>query len=201
MDMTNGKRTIEVLSIGSDDKELSLQSLFSNFPDVVLSAQVADSEALTALRERSVDVALIDLGFSDSDAIELTRQIRQDNPSVRIIIITASDTPDDIFSVMDAGADGYVLKGSVSEVLETAICSVRLGAVYLDPGIAQQVLKVMEIKASVPSRTLPTGVIKIPLLPDEKSILVEVASSSCKDGVCMVDPAFVRKLRRFSSAD
>src|SRR5690606_34223190 len=94
IEMTNGKRTIEVLSIGSDDKELSLQNLFCNFPDVVLTGQVADSEALSALRERCVDVALLDLGFSDSDAIELTRQIRQENPSLRIIIITASDTPD-----------------------------------------------------------------------------------------------------------
>ena len=71
---------------------------------------------------------------------------------------------------------------------------------WLDPGIARQVLQIMETAASTPSRVLPTGFMPMPLMPDEESILSEVAASACTDGVCMVDPSFVRKLKRFARA-
>lgn len=191
--------SIRVLSIGSDsDSKIALQKFFAQFSDLSLVALVNDAEALNYLAGETVDVALLDLGYSDTSAIELTKQIRAAHRSVKILIVTASDAPEDIFAALDAGADGYVLKSSIATVLETAVRSMRLAAVWLDPGIAKQVLQVMEVKASTPSRVLPTGVMKIPLLPDEKSLLVEVASSSCKDGVCMVDPSFVAKLRRFA---
>jgi DNA-binding NarL/FixJ family response regulator len=193
------ERSIQVLSIGSDsESKETLQKFFAQFPDLSLVGLVSDCEALDYLSKQTVDVALLDLGFSDTDAIELTKRIRASHKGVKILIVTASDAPDDIFSALDAGADGYVLKSNIANVLEIAIRSIRLAAVWLDPSIAKQVLQVMEIKASTPSRMLPTGVMKIPLLPDEKSLLVEVASSSCKDGVCMVDPTFVSKLRRFA---
>lgn len=196
----SNEKSIRVLSIGSDpDSKEKLTQLFARFADLSLVALVDDSEALKHLQQETVGVALLDLGFSDTDAIELTKRIRAAHSDVKVLIITASDSPEDIFSALDAGADGYVLKSNISEVLETAIRSMRLASVWLDPGIAKQVLQVMEVKAATPSRVLPTGVMKIPLLPDEKSLLVEVASSSCKDGVCMVDPSFVAKLRRFSA--
>lgn len=195
----SNEKSVRVLSIGSDpDSKEKLTQFFARFSDLSLVALVDDSDALKHLQQETVDVALLDLGFSDTDAIELTKHIRAAHSDVKVLIITASDSPEDIFSALDAGADGYVLKSNISEVLETAIRSIRLAAVWLDPGIAKQVLQVMEVKAATPSRVLPTGVMKIPLLPDEKSLLVEVASSSCKDGVCMVDPSFVAKLRRFS---
>jgi DNA-binding NarL/FixJ family response regulator len=197
--MNAEKTSTVILSIGTDDNEHSvLQQLVATAPDLVLAAQVHDADALQALQENKVDVALLDLGFSDTDAIELTKQIRASHPAVRVLIITASDSGNDIFSAMNAGADGYVLKSNLKKGLETAIRSVRLGAVWLDPAIAKQVLEVMETMARTPSRVLPTGIMKIPLLPEEKSLLIEVASGSCRDGVCMVDPDFVRKLRRFS---
>ena len=156
------------------------------------------SEALQKLKTNPVDVVLLEVAAQDVDAIELTRQIRQSHPSVRVLITTASNQPEDIFAAMDAGADGYVLKGN-HKGLEMAIRSLKLGTVWLDPGIAQQVLEAMVTASSSSSkkRTLPTGLLSIPLMPDEKELLNAVASSNCVDGVCMVDPAFVRKLRRF----
>ena len=103
---------------------------------------------------------------------------------------------------MDAGADGYVLKGN-NQGVEAAIRTVRLGAVWLDPGIATQVLEAIVTESSshkIKTRTLPTGYMPIPLLPEEKAVLNKVAGSNCVDGVCMIDPEFLKKLKRFDPA-
>lgn len=192
---------LRILSIDSNNASASaLQTSLGAISGVTLAAQAASAtQAMQALASNSIDVALVDLGSPDS--IELTKRIRSAYPSVRLVIITASDSPDDIFAAMDAGADGYVLKGNVDRVLEFAIRSVKLNTVWLDPAIAQQVLQAIENSAEKQGRILPTGLVTLPLLPDEKSLLHEVAASSCKDGVCMVDPSFVRKLKRFAPKD
>jgi DNA-binding NarL/FixJ family response regulator len=196
--------TIQVLSIVSnDDSRLNLREFLAGIAGVSLADEATNpSEALQKLENKYVDVVLLDLAAQDVDAIELTRQIRQSHPSVRVLITTASNKPEDIFAAMDAGADGYALKGN-HQGLEMAIRSLKLGTVWLDPGIAQQVLEAMVTASSSSSkkRTLPTGLLSIPLMPDEKELLHAVASSSCVDGVCMVDPAFVRKLRRLAPSD
>jgi DNA-binding NarL/FixJ family response regulator len=189
--------------VDSDDQNRAgLQSLLSKLSGLTVVAHTAGAaQALEVLRDKPVDVALLDLTSADRSGIELTKQIRQSHPGVRVLIITASDSPDDIFDAMDAGADGYLLKGNASNVLEHAIGSVKLGTVWLDPDIAKQVLQVVETRNSTTARVLPTGLMILPLMPDEKTLLAEVASSSCVDGVCMVDPSFVKKLRRFSTRE
>lgn len=178
-----------------------LHGILTKTPDFVLTADVhsTDDTLHKIQSDDSIDIVVVDLAL-DGDAVGLIKQIRQLNPAVRVLIYTASDSPQDIFAAMDAGADSYVLKENLPSVLEIAIRSARLGTVWLDPGIARQVLQIMETAATTPSRVLPTGFMPMPLMPDEKSILSEVAASTCTDGVCMVDPSFVRKLKRFARA-
>lgn len=200
--MTNENNRITVLSVENNDSDLlAVRSFLIQIDGLHLVEATNGADALQQLKDSAVDVALIDVGSPDEN-VQLTKVIRQSHPSVRVIIFTSADTPEDIFTAMDAGADGYVLKGIFTKALETALRSVRLGAVWLDPGIATQVLKVIETAhTSRSSRTLPTGILTIPLMPEEKSMLSEVAGGECKDGVCMVDPSFIKKLRRFAPAD
>ncbi len=190
--------SIQVLVLASaDEQRHALRDFFSSKPALTLKAEATNpSEALQHLNTKQVDVALLELGAADAEGIELTKQIRKSHPAVRVLISTASNTPENIFAVMDAGADGYVLRGN--EIgLEKAISTVRLGTVWLDPGIAAQVLEAM-VSAPPSTRVLQTGMMTLPLMPDEKQLLNEVAASNCTDGVCMVDPSFVRNLRRFA---
>jgi DNA-binding NarL/FixJ family response regulator len=110
-------------------------------------------------------------------------------------MLTASDDEADIFDALDAGADGYVLKAEYTKNLETAIRSVRLGAVWLDPAIARVVLRAAQRPAS---KRQNDKVEPIKLSDEEKSVLGQVAKSNCQDGVCLVDPEFLHNLRRFS---
>jgi DNA-binding NarL/FixJ family response regulator len=201
----DSSESIQVLAMmGNAESRLALREFLAGIQGVSLADEaINDAEALQTLSDKHVDVVLLDLSLRDVNAIELTRQIRQSHPTVRVLISTAFRRATDIFSAMDAGADGYVLKGN-EKGLEVAIRTVRLGAVWLDPGIATQVLEVMVSKTALGNpvtRTLPTGRMPIPLWPQEKDLLNEVAGSSCADGVCMVDPAFIKKLRRFAPVD
>lgn len=196
--------SIKVLSVQDPtETKQELTSFIQQISDVQLVAHAVNScEALDYLRTKDIDVVLFDLSSPSTNGVELTRKVREEFKDVRVVVVTASDQPEDIFAAMNAGADGYILEGNLSKALAPALCSVRLGSVWLDPGIAKQVLLAMELKitSGAPARILPTGLMTIPLLPEEKSVLEEVASGSCVDGVCMIDPSFLKRLQRFSAA-
>lgn len=191
---------IKVLSVGSSAaRRRTLQASFAGTEDIVLSAEADDQAlALHELKEKAIDLTLVDW-CPEIDAVELAREIRSLHPAVRVLVVTASDTPEDIFAAMDAGADGYVLRGNVANVLEEAIRSVKLGTVWLDPAIAKQVLDAIQ-NAPASGRILATGMLVIPLFKEEKELLKMLAETTCKDGVCMVNPDFIRKLRKYGTA-
>ncbi len=190
---------IQVLLIGPE-RNSEVRTALSNCADVTIIDEASDAAlALTGLSEHSVDVVLIGVSPPAFDGIEVTKQIRKLHPTVRVLMFTSNDSPTDIFTAMDAGADGYVLHKNLSKLLEAAVRSVRIGPVWLDPGIASHVLNAIENGTVSPgSRVLQTGLLRIPLMPDETSLLYDIAESSCKDGVCMVDPSFIKKLKRFA---
>jgi DNA-binding NarL/FixJ family response regulator len=191
---------IHLLSIVGRDKDtLRLEEFLWDLPGIELTGQATRAEdALEHLQLKHIDVVLLDLGVRDLQGIELTRQIRRLGKEVRVLVLTASHSVEDIFDALEAGADAYVLKDNFKGI-EMAIRTVRLGAVWLDPGIATQVLEAMVNAVNGPhTRTLQTGVMTLPLMPDEKRLLDNVAAGTCVDGVCMIDPSFVKKLKRFA---
>lgn len=198
----SNQSTIEILYVEGDSQSgQALKGRLAIYPDFKLVAEANTSlEALEKLRDKQFDLALIELSEHDANSIDLIKLIRQLRPNVRVVIVTASDSPDDIFAALDAGADAYVLKGTHSDALGMAIRTARLGTVWLDPGIAKAILDSMDSTSTGKklTRVLPTGLLTIPLLPEEESVLNDVAGSSCKDGVCMVDLDFIKKLRRLS---
>lgn len=200
----SNQKPVQILSVRSNNEiGCTIQNIINQFDDLELQVEALDAaKAMECLSTNSIDLALVDLAVRDS--IKLIKHIRESYQTVRVLVVTASDDPLDIFAAMDAGADAYVLKKNLCHVLESALRSARLGAVWLDPDIAKQVLMVVEAeKKASPKlvRTIPTGLMILPLLPKERSILDDVATSDCKDGVCMVDPSFLRKLRRFAPSE
>ena len=200
-DSPQGASPIRVLSVLSNDGTAEpLAPAMSHIHGLTMVAEATDElQIVQCLKQGNIDITVIDFGMSDSARIDLTRKIKEHHPKVKVLIVTASCTPEDIFALLDAGADGYLLKKNMSNGLEMAVRSIKLGAVWLDPGIAQAVLEVVLIPITRTSRVLPTGIMPLPLLPAENNLLKEMASSSCTDGVCLVDPSFIKKLKRFVS--
>ena len=81
---------------------------------------ITASDGITALKiiKKSVpDLVLLDLGLPDMSGESVCKQIHKELPDLRVIILTAKDTPHDIIQGLDLGADDYITKPFVADVL------------------------------------------------------------------------------------
>lgn len=101
------------------------------------------------------DVILMDIGLPQLDGIESTRLIKESFQDCKILIFTSRDSEDDVFDALQAGADGYIMKGANPDQVINAINCVYDGAAWLDPGIAKLVLSSIQ-KQKVQNNDLST---------------------------------------------
>ncbi|MEN9347958.1 MAG: hypothetical protein RLZZ77_1469 [Bacteroidota bacterium] len=88
------------------------------------------AEALEMLHLLKVDIALMDLDMPAMGGLEATKLIRAKFPEVKIIVLTMHDEKAMVQSMIDAGADGYLLKNSPKAELLRAISAVSGGESY-----------------------------------------------------------------------
>lgn len=84
----------------------------------------------------AADVALVDLELPDGDGVDLIRRLAD---SVRCIVLTAYRRDEQIFAALEAGAAGFLLKGTPSSEILRAIRAVLEGGTYLEPAVAARV--------------------------------------------------------------
>jgi NarL family two-component system response regulator LiaR len=110
-------------------------------PDIDVVAEAADGEEAVKLAGSTrPDVAIIDIAMPGIDGIEATRQIKALYPSMAVLILSAYDNDQFIFSLLEAGAAGYLLKSIRGRELIEAVRQVHAGESVLHPAIARKVL-------------------------------------------------------------
>ena len=67
-------------------------------------------EAVTSVMRFNPDLVLLDLNMKGTSGIEILTAIKSFDPSIRVIMLTVSDNPDDLIQAIRAGVDGYLLK-------------------------------------------------------------------------------------------
>jgi DNA-binding NarL/FixJ family response regulator len=121
-----------------------LAAILATQPDFSVVGQASDGEeAVLLAHSRLPDVILMDLEMPGMDGVEATRRIRADNPQARILVFTAFDTDERILGAVQAGAQGYLLKGAPREELFRAIRVVHGGGSLLHPVVATKLLRHM----------------------------------------------------------
>ena len=125
-------------------------------------------EALAQARQLRPDVVLMDLVMPVMNGVDTIRQISDQLPDVRILVLTSFTGLDKIFPAIKAGALGYLLKDSSPEELVRAIRQVYQGNASLHPAVARKLLQ----ELSEPSGRAPT---EDPLTDREKEVLRLVA--------------------------
>lgn len=75
------------------------------------------TEALAEARRLSPDVILLDLNMKGMSGLDTLQALRHEGIAARILVLTVSDARNDIYAMVDAGADGYLLKDSEPELL------------------------------------------------------------------------------------
>lgn len=98
-------------------------------------------QAIEAIGESKPDVAVLDVRMPKASGIDVTRWVRENAPSTAVLVLSAYDDDPYVLAVLEAGANGYVLKNADAEDIIRAVRSVHEGKSALDPEIAKKVLK------------------------------------------------------------
>lgn len=110
--------------------------------DVEVVAEAGDgAEAVRAVEAHQPDVAVLDIRMPGVTGVEATRQIKARFPQVRVLVLTAYDDDPYVFALLQAGADGYVLKTASGDELVRAVRTVHGGRTALSPEIAAKVVR------------------------------------------------------------
>jgi len=109
--------------------------------DFEVIAEASDGEEAVKLAvEYQPDVALVDIVMPNMNGVEATRQIKSLSPSTAVLILSAYDDDQFVFSLIEAGAAGYLLKSVQGRELVAAIRAVRVGEPVMHPSIMKKVL-------------------------------------------------------------
>ena len=110
-----------------------LRALLLDVPGIRIVGEAENGrQALDVCRALEPDLLLLDLNMPVMDGISALPLIRQRWPGIRILALTSRLSEQNAALALDAGADGYVLKNSTSEVLVTAIATLLTGKPFLD---------------------------------------------------------------------
>jgi DNA-binding NarL/FixJ family response regulator len=106
----------------------------------VVSEASNGREAARQVLRTSPDVVIMDLAMPELNGVEATRQIRENCPATKVIILSMHSSSEHIFQALKAGAHGYLLKESAGMEVISAIRVVHSGKRYLSEKIGDQMI-------------------------------------------------------------
>jgi DNA-binding NarL/FixJ family response regulator len=129
----------------SDDHQFILESieiLLSTVPDCEIVGTYSNGkELLKALSvHENIDIVLTDFNMPEMNGIELTIQIRQQFPQVKVLLLTVSEDSDTIQRAFQAGVSGYMMKKAGKSEFETALRTVASGQKYYSQSVVFELL-------------------------------------------------------------
>ena len=109
--------------------------------DITVVAEADDGEMARALiAKQRPDVAVLDIQMPRASGIEVTRWLRAHHPAIGILVLTAYDDDPYVIAVLQAGANGYVLKTATPTEIIQAVRDVHEGKSALDPAVTHKLL-------------------------------------------------------------
>jgi two-component system response regulator DevR len=128
-----------------DDHELvrrGIRVLLEQEPDMQVIGEADTAQDATArIPALRPDVAILDARLPDGNGIDVCRDIRSVDPSIRALILTSYDDDEALFAAIMAGAAGYLLKQVRGTDLVNAVRLVAAGQSLLDPAVTQRVIE------------------------------------------------------------
>jgi DNA-binding NarL/FixJ family response regulator len=117
------------------------RQLLERSGNLVIVGEAADGAEAVRLAERLLpDVVVMDVRMPGLNGLEATRQIKARHPQMRVLILSAYEDDQYVFPLLEAGANGYLLKTTSGKELARAIQTVCRGETVLDPHVASKVV-------------------------------------------------------------
>lgn len=118
---------------------MGLVALVNTETDITVIAEAADGQqAIDLFSKHNPDLVLMDLRMPVKNGIEATAEIRKKSPNARVLMLTTFDGDEDIHQALQAGAQGYVLKGSTGQNLIPALRALAAGQRWVPPEVAKR---------------------------------------------------------------
>lgn len=119
--------------------------------DILVVAEASDGEAAKNLIEQHLpDVAVLDIQMPKASGIEVTRWIRKNQKNVGVLVLTAYNDDPYVMAVLQAGANGFILKTASPEELIQAVRDVYEGKSVLDSSVTQRLMMHLFTGAKAP---------------------------------------------------
>ena len=149
---------------------MGLRTLLERRPGFSIVGEAGTAkEAVRAAGQSQPDVVIMDIRLPDGNGIEACREILEERPETRVIMLTSYGDDEALFGSIMAGASGYLLKQTRGQSLAEAIERVAKGESLLDPAVTQRVLERMRRLATGEGDKLAT------LSPQERKIVTMIA--------------------------
>ncbi len=170
--------------LAEDDElfRLGLRMRLQQESDFDVVAEAEDGEMAVEMAQRfPVDIVVLDIGLPGIGGIEACRQLKQQQPNLPILVLTSRTQASLVSRLIEAGAQGYCLKGIASETLVLAIRSIAAGASWWDAAATTEIRAAFEnrptaIAANENSGTYP-ALETNPLTQREQEILALIVAS------------------------
>ena len=186
------------LLLVEDDElfRLGLQVKLQQEPGLEIVAEAEDGEtAVEMVKRYPLDVVLLDVGLPGIGGIEACRQIKQQNPNLPVLVLTSHSQKSLITRLIEAGAQGYCLKGILAELLILAIRSVAAGASWWDQTATTQIRAAFEDNSVVAGAAKEIDESMLPLTRREQEILALIAAGKSNQEIAKalyITPGTVR---------
>lgn len=144
MKKPSSKSKTKIRVLLADDHHIvraGIRQLLEGAGDLQVIAEAGDGEEAQALiQKHKPDVAVLDIQMPKASGIEVTRWVRAHLPEVGILILTAYDDDPYVMAVLQAGANGYVLKTAEADELIQSVRDVNEGKSALDPAVTRKLM-------------------------------------------------------------
>ncbi|MBW4508961.1 MAG: response regulator transcription factor [Scytonematopsis contorta HA4267-MV1] len=150
-----------VLVEDHDVVRIGLRTALQKQGEIFITGEASNgTQGLKLLQTLQPDIAIVDIGLPGMDGIEMTRQFRQfqvetNSYTTRVLIITMQGDENAVLAAFAAGADSYCMKNIGVERLTEAIYATNEGSSWIDPTIANMVLR--QLRSQSPEQDTVNG--------------------------------------------
>jgi len=167
-----------------DDHELirsGVRSLLKNVAEVMIIGEASSGEQGVKLaRELKPDIVLMDVMMPGIGGLEATRKLKQVEPGIKIIALTACDEDPFPYRMLQAGAEGFLTKDSGLDEIKLAISKVYAGQKYISPEIAQELaLRKLSDKDNTPFDKLSDREMQVTLMIIHGQAVQKISEKLC----------------------
>ncbi len=134
-----------------------IRQFLESAPDIEVVAEAEDGmQAMALIQAEHPDVAVLDIQMPKATGIEVTRWVRETLKGVGVLILTAYNDDPYVMAVLQAGANGFVLKTASPDEIVQAVRDVHSGKSVLDPSVTGALMAQLFHKSETPPVEQPT---------------------------------------------